>query len=99
VAVSRCGDENPKFKERFGARFEKPSQKKVLIIFFSEENTEIRKIEKKSKKRTWYGSGDMTRKGDGMGETSFEASQRSLQNEPIFRLLLKVAVIGVHQCE
>ena len=27
------------------------------------------------------------------------ASQRSLQNEPIFRLLLKVAVIGAHQCE
>jgi len=28
-----------------------------------------------------------------------EASQRSLQNEPIFRLLLKVAVMGAHQCE
>ena len=27
------------------------------------------------------------------------ASQRSLQNESIFRLLLKVAVIRVHQCE
>ena len=28
-----------------------------------------------------------------------EASQRSLHNEPIFRLLLKVAVKGTQQCE
>ena len=34
-----------------------------------------------------------------MGDIAFGPSQRSLQNEPIFRLLLKVAVIGAHQCE
>ena len=28
-----------------------------------------------------------------------EASQRSLHNAPIFRLLLKVAVKGTHQCD
>ena len=28
-----------------------------------------------------------------------EASQRSLHNAPIFRLLLKVAVNGTHQCD
>ena len=31
--------------------------------------------------------------------TALETSQRSLHNEPIFRLLLKVAVKGVSQCE
>jgi len=29
----------------------------------------------------------------------FGASQRSLHTEPIFRLLLKVAVNGTHQCD
>ena len=28
-----------------------------------------------------------------------DASQRSLHNAPIFRLLLKVAVNGTHQCD
>ena len=28
-----------------------------------------------------------------------QPSQRSLQNAPIFRLLLKVAVNGTHQCD
>ena len=32
-------------------------------------------------------------------EKSKEASQRSLQDAPIFRLLLKVAVKGTHQCD
>jgi hypothetical protein len=30
---------------------------------------------------------------------AFSASQRSLHNAPIFRLLLKVAVNGTHQCD
>ena len=30
---------------------------------------------------------------------SLHLSQRSLQSEPIFRLLLKVAVNGTHQCD
>ena len=36
----------------------------------------------------WYGLG-----------TYHHASQRSLHNAPIFRLLLKVAVNGTHQCD
>ena len=36
---------------------------------------------------------------DGSAWSELLASQRSLQNESIFRLLLKVAVIRVHQCE
>ena len=31
--------------------------------------------------------------------SEFLASQRSLHNAPIFRLLLKVAVNGTHQCD
>ena len=33
------------------------------------------------------------------GGTATRASQRSLHNAPIFRLLLKVAVNGMHQCD
>ena len=33
------------------------------------------------------------------GAEAIAASQRSLHNAPIFRLLLKVAVNGTHQCD
>ena len=51
--------------------------------------------------RLWWGVATSLQLGAGVNSltTARAASQRSLHNEPIFRLLLKVAVNGVSQCE
>ena len=63
------------------------------LVYFAKNNFECVVAIKSVITAMLFGS------ASGIGPDQVDASQRSLHNAPIFRLLLKVAVKGTHQCD